>query len=229
MNAKEELLKLKDENQAKHLSRFFKTAKGEYGEGDKFLGIKVPVTRNIAKTYYKTISFDELQDMLDNKYHEIRLCALLMMVLIFEKTDKKDDIIGLYLKNVKNINNWDLVDLTAHHIIGKYYLINKDPSIIKNLANSNHLWSNRIAIVSQWSIIKTGEFKLLIELAQKFSDHKHDLIHKAVGWMLREMGKIDIESLYEFLDKNYKKMPRTALRYSLERVPKDKKEYYMKK
>lgn len=229
MSAKEELLKLKNEEQASHLMRFFKTQKGEYGEGDIFLGVRVPQTRKIVKQYYKKTSFFELQNMLNSKYHEIRLCALLMMVEIFQRTDNKEKILKLYIKNVKNINNWDLVDLTAHKIIGEYYLITKDDSIIKNLANSNHLWSERIAIVSQWSILKSGEFNLLIELCEKFLNHKHDLIHKSIGWMLREAGKKDINVLIQFLDKYSKVMPRTALRYSIEKLPIEQRQYYMQK
>lgn len=229
MNAIQELLDLKDETQAAHLMRFFKTEKGQYGEGDRFLGIRVPVTRSIAKKYYKTVTFDELQNMLDNEYHEIRLCALLMMVLIFDNTDKKGQIVQLYLKNTKNINNWDLVDLTAHKIIGKHFLQTKDDTIIKKLANSNHLWSERIAVVSQWSILKQGEFSLLIELCEKFLTHKHDLMHKAVGWMLREAGKKDEKVLLSFLDKHAKIMPRTSLRYSLEKLTVEQKKFYMQK
>lgn len=229
MDAVKELLKLKDENQANHLMRFFKTQKGQYGEGDKFLGIRVPVTRKIAKKYYNKIGFDELQNMLDNQYHEIRLCALLMMVLIYEKTDKKDEIVNLYLKNTKNINNWDLVDLTAHKIIGKHFLQTKDDTMIKKLACSNHLWSERIAVVSQWSVIKENEFSLLVELCEKFLTHKHDLMHKAVGWMLREAGKKDEKVLFDFLDKYASDMPRTALRYSIEKLTPEQRKFYMKK
>ena len=157
MNAAQELLKLKNDELAQHLMRFFKTGKGQYGEGDKFLGIRAPKTREIAKKYYKTTPLTEIQSMLDNPYHEIRLCALLMMVFIYEKTDRKEEIVNLYLKNTKNINNWDLVDNTAHKIIGAHYIKTKNPEIIKKLAESNHLWSERIAVVAQWSIVKTKE------------------------------------------------------------------------
>ena len=229
MNAKEELLELKNEQQAKHLMRFFKTDTGQYGEWDKFLGIRVPKTREIAKKYYKSTSFDELQDMLNNEYHEIRLCALLMMVLLYEKTDNRYEIVQLYVRNAKNINNWDLVDLTAPKIIGQNFLDTKDDSVIRNLADSGHLWSERIAVVSQWSILRAGEFSLLTELCEKFLSHKHDLMHKAVGWMLREAGKQDEKVLFSFLDKHYKKMPRTALRYSIEKLTPEQKKFYMAK
>lgn len=229
MEVIEELLNLRNEEEAKHLMRFFKTQKGEYGEGDIFLGIRVPVTRKIVKKYYNSVCYAELQKMLDSKYHEIRLCALLIMVEIFERTDRKSDIVNLYVKNVSNINNWDLVDLTAHKIIGAYYLITGDDAIIRKLASSNHLWSERIAVVSQWSVLKQGKFDLLLELCEKFLTHKHDLMHKATGWMLREAGKKDINVLLSFLDKYAKVMPRTELRYSIERLTNEQKKYYMAK
>ena len=229
MNAAQELLKLKNDELAQHLMRFFKTGKGQYGEGDKFLGIRAPKTREIAKKYYKTTPLTEIQRMLDNPYHEIRLCALLMMVFIYEKTDRKEEIVNLYLKNTKNINNWDLVYNTAHKIIGAHYIKTKNPEIIKKLAESNHLWSERIAVVAQWSIVKTKEYALLVELCEKFLTHRHDLMHKAVGWMLREAGKQDEAVLLGFLDKHCKTMPRTALRYAIERLSPGLRQYYMKK
>lgn len=229
MDAVQELLSLKNDELAQHLIRFFKTGKGQYGEGDKFLGIRAPKTREIAKKYYKTTPLTEIQRMLDNPYHEIRLCALLMMVFIYEKTDRKEEIVNLYLKNTKNINNWDLVDNTAHKIIGAHYIKTKNPEIIKKLAESNHLWSERIAVVAQWSIVKTKEYALLLDLCEKFLTHRHDLMHKAVGWMLREAGKQDEAVLLGFLDKHCKTMPRTALRYAIERLSPGLRQYYMKK
>lgn len=229
MDAVQELLSLKNDELAQHLIRFFKTGKGQYGEGDKFLGIRAPKTREIAKKYYKTTPLTEIQGMLDNPYHEIRLCALLMMVFIYEKTDRKEEIVNLYLKNTKNINNWDLVDNTAHKIIGAHYIKTKNPEIIKKLAESNHLWSERIAVVAQWSIVKTKEYALLLDLCEKFLTHRHDLMHKAVGWMLREAGKQDEAVLLGFLDKHCKTMPRTALRYAIERLSPGLRQYYMKK
>lgn len=226
MNASQELLKLKNEEQAKHLMRFFKTGKGQYGEGDKFLGIRVPQTRSIVKKYYNGINFEQLQEMLDSPYHEIRLCALLTMVAQYEKNGS-ENIINLYIKNVKSINNWDLVDLTAHKIIGSHYIKTHDRSIIDNLADSGHLWSERIAVVSQWSVVKTGEFELLLELCEKFLTHKHDLMHKATGWMLREAGKKDKKVLLDFLDKYAKVMPRTMLRYSIEKLTPEQRKFYM--
>ena len=220
MDAVQELLNLKDEEQAKHLMQFFKTGKGQYGEGDKFLGIRVPQTRNIVKKYYNNINFDQIQEMLDSPYHEIRLCALLIMVSLYEKNND-ERIIKLY------INNWDLVDLTAPKIIGTYYLKTHDRTIIDNLADSGHLWSERIAVVSQWSVVKNGEFDLLLELCEKFLTHKHDLMHKATGWILREAGKKDEKVLLGFLDKHAKVMPRTMLRYSIEKLTPEQRKFYM--
>ncbi len=226
MTPMQELLNLQDEKQAKHLMQFYKTGKGQYGENDKFLGVRVPQTRSVVKKYCNNVTFEQLQEMLDNPYHEIRLCALLIMVSLYEKT-QSTKIVNLYVKNVKNINNWDLVDLTAHKIIGAHYLKTHDRKIIDKLANSGHLWSERIAVVSQWSVLKTGEFDILLELCEKFLTHKHDLMHKATGWMLREAGKIDKSVLLKFLDKHSKSMPRTMLRYSIEKLSPDERKFYM--
>lgn len=216
-----------NKEQAQHLSRFFKTGIGQYGEGDLFLGIKVPITRSIAKKYYKSVSMTEIQELIMNPYHEVRLLALLLMVFIYEKTDSKDEIFNLYLKNVQYINNWDLVDLSCHKIIGNYVYKNKEFKDIYNLANSGHLWSERISIVSQYYLIKRQDFSLILELSEKFLTHKHDLMHKATGWMLREMGKVELKPLYDFLDKHSRVMPRTMLRYSIEKLPIENKRYYM--
>lgn len=227
MGAIEDLKNLENKEKAQHLMKFFKTKKGQYGYGDMFLGICVPNNRVIAKKYYDKVTLDYLQNMLNDPYHEIRLCALLMMVLIYEKTDKKEDILNLYTKNTHRINNWDLVDLSAPKIIGANYIETKNPKIINKLAKSNHLWSQRIAVVSQQSVIKSGDFSIILELAQKFLEHKHDLMQKALGWMLREVGKKDEKTLLNFLDKYHKTMPRTMLRYSIERLTLQQRKYYM--
>ena len=227
MGAIEDLKNLENKEKAQHLMKFFKTKKGQYGYGDMFLGICVPNNRVIAKKYYDKVTLDYLQNMLNDPYHEIRLCALLMMVLIYEKTDKKEEILNLYVKNTHRINNWDLVDLSAPKIIGANYIETKNPKIINELAKSNHLWSQRIAVVSQQSVIKSGDFSIILELAQKFLEHKHDLMQKALGWMLREMGKKDEKTLLDFLDKYHKTMPRTMLRYSIERLTPQQRKHYM--
>lgn len=227
MDILSEIKSLSDEEQAIHLQRFFKTREGEYGEGDLFLGIKVPVTRAIAKKHYKSISLQEIDKLIKNPYHEVRFLALNIMIFKYEKTDLQSEIFELYLKNVEYINNWDLVDLSCPKIVGNYIYKNKNYDVIYKLADSNHLWSNRIAVLATFYFIKKGDFALILELAEKFLTHKHDLMQKAVGWMLREMGKIDEKTLFEFLDNYYKIMPRTMLRYSIERLPKEKKYYYM--
>jgi len=225
----EEFKLLADKEQAIHLMHFFKTGEGQYGEGDLFLGIKVPVTRAMAKKYYSEISLDEIDELIKNPYHEIRLLAILIMVFIYEKTNLKREIFELYLKNVQYINNWDLVDLSAPKIIGNYSFENKNSDAIYKLANTNHLWSNRISVISTLYLIKKGDFSLILEFSEKFLAHKHDLMQKAVGWMLREMGKVEEKPLCLFLDKYHKIMPRTMLRYSIERLDKEQKAKYMKK
>lgn len=229
MEILEEIKSLADKDQAIHLSRFFKTGKGEYGEGDLFLGIKVPMVRSVAKKYYPSISLEDIQILIENPYHEVRLLALMLMVFLYEKNGLKQEIFNLYLKNVQYINNWDLVDLSCPKVVGNFVFINKISDHIYKLANADHLWSNRIAVVSQYYFIKQGDYSLILELSEKFLTHKHDLMHKAVGWMLREMGKMDEKPLYDFLDKHHKDMPRTMLRYSIEKLPKEKKEHYMRK
>ena len=229
MEILEEIISLKNDEKAAHLLRFFKTGKGQYGEGDLFYGITVPDIRNISKKYYSTMSIDNLQELIQNPYHEVRLAALLTAVFLYEKKGQTNEIFNFYFKNVNYINNWDLVDLSAPKIVGRQIWETKINEPIYELANSNHLWSERISVVSQYYLLKRNDFSLLLELSEKFLTHNHDLMHKAVGWMLREMGKVDENPLCEFLDKHYRRMPRTMLRYSLERLPKDKKEYYMSK
>lgn len=222
-----DLLALKNPNEAKNLMRFFKTGVGQYGYGDQFLGIKVPKVREIAKKYYLSASNDDLKQMLLSAYHEVRLCALLMMVFIYEKTDKKAEMLDLYLQNTNRINNWDLVDLTAPKIIGAHIYHTKEHHFIQKLANSPDLWEQRIAIVAQLTPVKAGDSDLMIALAKQFLSHKHDLIQKATGWMLREIGKKNLSALLCFLDDYAAVMPRTMLRYAIEKLPMDKRRFYM--
>lgn len=215
-------------DKAKFLQRFFKTGKGEYAEGDIFLGIVVPVQRQIAKKY-KTISFHNLQKLITSKYHEERLIALLILVERFKKADEteKDEIVKFYLDNRKGINNWDLVDLSAPKILGEY-LLNEDRKILYKFAKSNDLWEKRIAVLSTYSFIKKNDFEDALKIYEILVDDTHDLIHKAVGWMLRELGKIDLNAEEEFLKKHYKTMPRTMLRYAIEKFPEKKRKAYLK-
>jgi 3-methyladenine DNA glycosylase AlkD len=228
-----EIEKLKNPEKAKLLQRFFKTGKGEYGEGDIFLGIAVPESRKIVKQFSDLLLRD-IQILLDSKIHEKRFIALLILVKQFERANKiKDEkeqkgIFEFYLKNTKDINNWDLVDLSAPRIIGMY-LLDKDKSILYKLAKSNNLWEKRISILSTFWFIKENRFEDAIKLAEILLNDQHDLMHKAVGWMLRETGKKDKKVLINFLNKHYKIMPRTMLRYSIERLSKEEKKFYMKK
>ena len=214
-------------------SRFFKTGKGEYGEGSIFLGIPVPVLRNIAKKY-QNLSLKDLQILLDDKIHTYRFIAVIILVEEYKKSDrkKKKEIYEFYLKNSKNINNWDLVDVSAPHIVGEY-LYNQSRTIAKKtlqqLAISENLWERRIAIVSTYHFIRQNRFGETIGVTQILLKDKHDLLHKACGWMLRELGKRDQEVLESFLDKYVDMMPRTMLRYSIERFEEEKRKYYLNK
>lgn len=226
----EELYSVSDPEKAEFLQGFFKTRKGEYAEGDVFLGIKVPLVRSIVKEN-KEMTLPEIQILLNSEYHEARLAALLFLMQKYKKSKKeeeKKEIFDFYLCNTKRINNWDLVDVTCRDIIGAY-LLDKDRSILYKLAESKNLWEQRIAIVSTWIFIKNRDFQDTLILAEKLLQHPHDLMHKAVGWMLREVGKKDKETLVSFLEKNYKNMPRTCLRYSIEHFPADERAYFMKK
>lgn len=220
-----------NEKLAAHHAGFFKTGKGEYGEGDIFLGLKNPTVRLVTKKYFKEISLTQINTLIKNPYHEIRLTAIIMLVLKYEKAkDKgkeKKEIFNLYLQNVEYINNWDLVDLSAQYIIGPFIFDSTEK--LWELAKTSHLWSQRIAIIATLYFIRQGSYKATLDLSEYFLTHKHDLIHKATGWMLREVGKRDIDTLYGFLDKHHKVMPRTMLRYSIEKIPEEKRKVYMLK
>jgi len=225
---KKELRKKASKEKALILARFFKTGPGHYGEGDKFLGVVVPDIRAIVKES-TDLSLSDLQKLLDSPYHEERLSGLLIAVAKFGKADQngKKNIYNFYLKNTKKINNWDLVDLTAEKIIGPY-LEDKDKSILFKLAKSKNLWERRIAILSTFHYIKKGDSELTLKIAQLLLGDSHDLMHKAVGWMLREVGKRCSEREEEvFLKKYYKQMPRTMLRYAIERFEENKRLKYL--
>jgi len=228
---KKDLQKLANPEKAKLLSRFFKTEKGQYGEGDIFLGITVPDQRKVSKEYPK-LRLNEIHELLSSKIHEHRLTSLFVLISKFEKGNNKlkKEIFDFYLQNTKNINNWDLVDLSAPKISGAYMLDNpKEKKILYKLAKSNHLWEKRIAVLSTFAFIKNNDFDDAIKIAEMLLKDKHDLIYKAVGWMLREIGKKDQETEEKFLKKHCKEMPRTMLRYAIEKFQKNKKEFYMKK
>lgn len=237
---------LGDENQKNILKRFFKTGKGEYGEGDEFLGIKVPATRNVALSAAGLPPY-ETEKLLASPIHEIRLCGFLVLVEQFRKVSGKkaaseqdsmqarEDIVNFYLQHAQCANNWDLVDLSAPKIIGQWLVmpsISSDEEkfhVLDRLASSSNLWEQRIAMVSTLTPIRHGDFRHVLRYAEQLLFHDHDLIHKAVGWMLREAGKKDITILRAFLKKYHATMPRTTLRYAIERMEKDEREFWMRK
>ncbi len=225
---KRELSLYSDFEKANILQRFFKTGKGQYGEGDIFLGIIVPNTRKVAKKF-SDLPLSEIKEILYSKVHEERLCALLLLVEKFNKANdlEQKKIFDFYIKNAQQANNWDLVDLSAPKIVGKY-LLNKPKTILYKFAKSKNLWEKRISIVSTYTFIKAGEYKDTFKIAEILMNDKHDLIHKAVGWMLREVGKMSQKDEEKFLQKYYKKMPRTTLRYAIEKFPEEKRQKYLK-
>lgn len=207
--------------------RFFKTGKGEYAEGDIFLGITVPELRKISRLF-QDLSFSATKKFLQSKFHEERLSGLFILVSQFQKGDdvKRKNIFDMYLSQTKWINNWDLVDSSADKIVGEY-LFDKDKSILKKLATSPSLWERRIAIVSTFYFIRKGQFTETLQISKILLNDPHDLIHKAVGWMLREVGKRDIGTLVLFLDQCVSKMPRTMLRYAIEKFPQTIRKQYL--
>lgn len=222
------LLNQKDAKRAKILSRYFKTGPGQYGEGDIFLGISVVDQRKIIKNF-TDLSLNNLQKLLDSKFHEFRLSALLILVKKYQKSDNSDKkkIVDFYLKNIKNINNWDLVDVTCYHILGDY-LFNKDRKILYDLSVSKNIWARRISIISTFYFIKNNDLKDVFKLSRILLEDEHDLIHKAVGWMLREAGKKDVDRLEKFLIKNKNKITRTTLRYAIEKFSEKKRKFFLK-
>ena len=234
----EEMCARYDEKQAIHLARFFKTGKGEYGEGDRFLGIKVPQTRAIVKKYRKDISREDIEKMIDSEWHEIRLAAFLLLIELYRRSIKEKDIeaarnlVEFYLANIGKGNNWDLVDLVSGYILGDWVVNTPDcETILINLADKQgYLWHQRVSIVSTFPLIKAGKFDLTFQISEKFLNHPHDLIHKATGWMLREVGKRGgKEELIKFLETYKSKMPRTMLRYAIERFSLQERQYFMVK
>lgn len=208
-----------DPMKAEVLRRFFKTGKGEYGEGDKFLGVIVPKQRKLASAFWE-LSTGELVKLLASRVHEERLTSLLILVKKFEEAGtglERKRIFNFYVKNLKWVNNWDLVDLSAPNIVGKY-LLDKDRAVLYKLANSKNRWERRVAIVATWAFIRQGDFADTLKIAERLTVDNFDLIHKACGWMLREVGKRNKQLLLGFLNKNKKQMPRIMLRYSIEKL-----------
>lgn len=246
---KSDLRKVSQPEKREVYQRFFKTGKGEYGEGDIFIGVTVPNSRKVAKRH-KDLPLNKIQKLLQSKIHEERLVALLILVEQFETAIKINNspnkpeqsaspfktrslkaerakIVKFYLKNTKHVNNWDLVDLSAHKIVGAY-LFDKDRKILFKLAKSISLWERRIAVIATFYFIHNNDFKDALKISKTMLNDKHDLIHKAVGWMLREVGKKDRDIEERFLRKHYKIMPRTMLRYAIERFPEPLRQKYLK-
>lgn len=224
-----ELMEKSNKTQAEIYQRFFKTGPGEYGEGDIFIGLKVPDVRKLAKKYVD-IPLKEIKIILDSKLHEVRLSGAILLTYKYEKEDEKgkDQIYNFYIKNAKKLNNWDLVDVSCHRIVGDY-LLNKPRDILYRLIKDKDKWLRRIAIVSTYTLIKNDELKDTFKLSEILIKDDFDLSHKATGWMLREAGKKDIKKLKQFLDKNILWMPRTTLRYAIERFPEKERQKYLKK
>lgn len=250
------LLSMQDEERRLIYVRFFKTGKGEYGEGDKFLGITNPKVRSVVKQV-GVMTLSEVQKLINSQWHEVRLCGLLILVASFEKLcrnslledseaiGKRDEIVEFYLKNAERANNWDLVDLSANKIIGRWLLLptflggrkgvaslNTEHKIkvLDELAESTNLWRQRISMVSTWWPSNKGDASWCLRYAEKHLAHPHDLMHKAVGWMLREVGKhCSLDVLRDFLDAHYSEMPRTALRYAIERMGEDERQMWLKR
>ena len=244
---------LRDEGQREILMRFFKTAPGEYGYGDDFIGLKVPQTREVVKEVCKDIALDEIPCLLESRWHEVRLCGLLILVEKFGKltskrleTDeeairRRDDILSLYLKYAEKANNWDLVDLSAPKILGHWLLLptclsgmdvglhrEEKIELLDQLASSDNLWRNRMSMVCTWKTTQMGDPSWCMRYAEIHLHHPHDLMHKAVGWMLREVGKrVDMQLLRDFLRRHAAVMPRTALRYAIEQMPDEERRMWM--
>ena len=231
-NLKQDLQNAADPRKKETLQNFFKTGPGQYGEGDIFLGVTVPHTREIAKRY-RDLSLLQVASLLNSKIHEERLTAVLILVHNYtthSSEDTKQKIVSTYLANSKKINNWDLVDLSAYKILGKHMLHDpKKREILYHFAKSENLWERRISIITTMAFIKNNDFGDTLKISEILLCDEHDLIHKAVGWMLREIGKRDISAEEKFLKKYYTKMPRTMLRYAIERFPEEKRLRYLKK
>ncbi len=214
---------------AEHSFRFFKAGPGEYAEDDKFLGVRVPDQRKIARKN-RTLPLSEIQKLLQSDYHEVRLTGLFILVYQYEKADhsRQKEIFRFYNNNLNHVNNWDLVDSSAKYIAG-HYLFDKDRSIVYKLANSNNLWERRVSVLTTFYFIDRGDFSTTLDICEKLLDDNEDLIHKATGWMLRKIGKKDKAVLTDFLNNHYKSMPRTMLRYAIEKLPEVERQRYLKR
>ena len=223
------LEELRNPEKAKLLQGFFKTGKGQYGEGDVFYGIVVPEQRKLVSEFWE-LGMDDVQELLDSEIHEKRLIGLLILVKKFEKgsDDERARIYDFYLKNVRRVNNWDLVDLSAHKIVGGYLVESGDRLVLYRLVKSDNLWERRISVISCFAFIREGDFDDCLKISEELLSDKHDLIHKAVGWMLREVGKKNIDVLELFLSRHYGEIPRTMLRYAIERMEEGRRKGWLR-
>ena len=231
----EQMLSHADHTQVAGLARFFKTGPGQYGEGDKFLGIKVPVTRAVVKDCWRSVDFPALEACIGSEFHEVRLAALLALVEVFRHSKKspvrpgmtQQACVDFYLAHTERINNWDLVDLSCYPLLGEW-LLDKDRTLLYELARSGKsLWEQRIGIVSTMTFVRHGQLEDTFAIADILLHHPHDLIHKAVGWLLREAGKKDKAALVAYLQPRYQGMPRTMLRYAIEKFPEAERQLYL--
>ena len=229
------MLSHQDPSQVAGLSRFFKCSPGQYGEGDKFLGIKVPITREVVKSTWKEVTFEDLEECISSEYHELRLAALLTLIEIFSHSKKKpevqQDCIDFYLSHTTFINNWDLVDLSCYPLLG-VWILDKDRTLLYDLArNGKTIWEQRIGIVSTMTFVRAGQLDDTFAIADLFlneNKHLHDLLEKAVGWLLREAGKRDSERLANWLYPRASSMPRTMLRYAIEKFPETERQHILR-
>lgn len=227
---KNDLNSFNDQKRGTDLLKFFKVFPGGYGEGDKFIGVTVPNQRAVSKKYYKDISLQEIEQLLNEEIHEYRLTATFMLVLKYQKEkdeNKKQEIVNTYIRNIERINNWDLVDSSAHLILGPY-LMEREKSLLYVFAKSENLWIQRVSIIATFHFIRNRKYDDALRISEMLLFHKHDLIHKAVGWMVREIGNRDFDVEYNFLLKHYKSMPRTMLRYAIEKFPEELRQRFLK-
>ncbi len=216
---------------AAFLPYFFKTGKGQYAEGDKFIGVVVPDARKLVKEYWQKASLEDVQEILQSEFHEMRLVALLMLVMKFEKSKDKSEqkeIIDFYLRNTQYVNNWDLVDQSCYKILGRYCFEIQNPEVLRKLSSSENMWEKRMAVVGTMYYVKRGNYDLTIEFVLNNLKHPHDLMHKANGWLLREIGNKNEAFLVDFLTKYYQEMPRTSLRYAIEKLDEDLRQDFLK-
>ncbi len=221
---------LKKPERSLALEKFFQAYSGGYGEGDKFWGMSVPEQRKVSKEYYMLLTLEDNDDLLKHPVHEVRLTGLMAMVLRYQRSKdimEKETLAAIYLSNLDKINNWDLVDSSAPHILGPHFLM-RNPEQLFAMARSGNLWQQRISIIATQHFIRQGKYDTTLALAEILLNHEHDLIHKAVGWMLREIGDRDYQTEYEFLTRHFRQMPRTMLRYAIEKFDENIRQDFLK-